>query len=140
MANPDALFRDYYHDKSEFRLSVSLAISSIASRFYPDLWLSGKLSLRNERREDARILPSPAGGDKASAATRLKKIAIGSGFLLPRRTLPADRHRLYAALLRPLDELALEDLAACGQREGGHRDEIFRHVVPRQTGPVQMGE
>ena len=54
------------------------------------------------------------------------------------RAGPAHRHRPDAARPRPFDELALQDLAARGQRVGGHRDEILGHVVARQPGSVQM--
>src|SRR6266849_890473 len=53
---------------------------------------------------------------------------------------PAHRQRRDAARFRPFNQLALQDLAARGQRIGGHRDEILRHVVARQPGLMEMGE
>src|SRR5712691_4853510 len=51
---------------------------------------------------------------------------------------PAHRQRRDAARFRPFNQLALQDLAARGQRIFRHRDEILRHVIARQPGLVQM--
>src|SRR5216684_4343015 len=71
----------------------------------------------------------------ASSSMRLIWIAMCSTLL---GLGPAHRQRRDAARFGPFDELALQDLAARGQRIGGHRDEILRHVVARQPGFVQM--
>src|SRR5262249_60694463 len=54
---------------------------------------------------------------------------LGQASDLPRWIGPADGVQLDAAFLRPLDQLAFEDLAAGGQRKRSHRNEIFVHAV-----------
>src|SRR6266567_5860345 len=71
----------------------------------------------------------------ANSSMRLIWIAMCSTLLGPG---PTHRQRRDAARFRPFDELAFQDLAARGQRIGGHRDEILRHVVARQPGLMQM--
>src|SRR6266567_664094 len=74
---------------------------------------------------------------KASSSMRLIWIAMCSTLL---GLGPAYRQRRDAARFRPFDELALQYLAARGQRIFRHRDEILRHVIARQPGLVQMRE
>src|SRR5579862_5491965 len=71
----------------------------------------------------------------ANSSMRLTWIAICS--TLPGLG-PAHRYWRDAARFRPFDELALQDLAAGGQRIGDHPYEILRHVVARQSGLVEM--
>src|SRR5712692_10299775 len=73
----------------------------------------------------------------ASSSMRVIWIAICSTLL---GLGPAHRQRRDAARFRPFDQLALQDLAARGQRIFRHRDEILRHVIARQPGLVQMGQ
>src|SRR6516162_6040217 len=88
------------------RLPGSLAITSIACRI-----LSQPVAER-------QVIPPKQRQKKR------RKFATSSGFRLPGRIAPADRRRLHTAILRPLDELAFEDLAARGQRKRRHRDEV----------------
>src|SRR5258708_25198214 len=74
---------------------------------------------------------------KASSSMRLMWIAMCSTLL---GLGPTHRYWRDAAQFRPFDQLALQDLAARGQRIGGHRDEILRHVIARQPGLVQVGQ
>src|SRR5258708_3665985 len=69
---------------------------------------------------------------------RVRWIANGSGFRVPRGVAPANRGRPNATVFCPSDELTLEDLAARGQRKRIRRDEVFWHVVPRQPCSVKM--
>src|SRR5687768_6295211 len=70
----------------------------------------------------------------ANSSRRVSSMAM---LFLP---FPPHRLRRHAAALRPLDQLALEYLAARGHRKRVERDEIFRHVVLRQSGLVEVRE
>src|SRR5688572_14130728 len=70
----------------------------------------------------------------ANSSRRVSSMAISI------RASPADRLGFHGAGLRQLDQLALEYLAACGHRKRIERDEVFRHVVLREPGLVEVRE